>query len=90
MLLASIDTSCPQHVHRSVRRNSNTRLIATPCSRCTLLPVNSHWRALQLTSVIKTPEHDVGLFGVVIHPGNVKGTVACGCNRGLCSIDAEC
>jgi hypothetical protein len=43
---------------------------------------------LYLTSVTETREHDVGLFGVVIYPRNVKRTVACGCDRGLSGVDA--
>jgi hypothetical protein len=88
VFVTCIDTICPQHVDRAVGCDSDTRLITAPRSRCTREAVNSHWRSLQLTTVIETREHDVGLFCVVIYPRNIKRAVSCGCNRWLSSIDA--
>jgi hypothetical protein len=75
---------------RAIPCDSDTRLITTPCSRCTRLPVNSHWCALYLTSVIETREHDVCLPGIVINPRNVKCPIVRGCDYWFSGINARC
>src|SRR6185503_20352787 len=58
-----------------VRSDSDTRLIAAPCSRDTLFAINANCRTLLHAFRIEVCKHHVSLFPVVIDPGDIESSI---------------